>query len=184
MREPTLEEIFLDYYGEADMRALASRLATASTLPIMLDSTEPAVLQAGLECLGGRCAVNSVNYEDGDGPDSRFTKVTRLAVEHEAEQLIRCSARRRKVAARGEIMRCVAGVALEKPPALPERYDIGAGVRRGDEDGSTGRANERRERRRQASRPRTGDAGEPVGHRRPGRGPVGASSLRCGPDRG
>lgn len=51
---------------------LASRFATASTLPIMLDSTEPAVLQAGLEHLGGRYAVNSVNYEDGDGPGLAF----------------------------------------------------------------------------------------------------------------
>ena len=66
------------------MRELASRLATASTLPIVLDSTEPAVLQAGLECLGGRAVVNSVNYEDGDGPDSRFAKITKLVVEHGA----------------------------------------------------------------------------------------------------
>ena len=40
-----------------------------STLPLVLDSTEPAVLEAGLEMLGGRAVVNSVNYEDGDGPD-------------------------------------------------------------------------------------------------------------------
>jgi 5-methyltetrahydrofolate--homocysteine methyltransferase len=77
----------VDYVGRdgaADMAALASRFATASTLPIMLDSTEPAVLQAGLEHLGGRCAVNSVNYEDGDGPDSRFQKIMRLVKEHGA----------------------------------------------------------------------------------------------------
>ena len=66
------------------MRELAFRLATASTLPIVLDSTEPAVLQAGLECLGGRAVINSVNYEDGDGPDSRFTKIMKLVVEHGA----------------------------------------------------------------------------------------------------
>ena len=53
-----------------DMRELAGRFATASTLPIMLDSTEPDVIEAGLEMLGGRCVVNSVNFEDGDGPDS------------------------------------------------------------------------------------------------------------------
>ncbi len=51
------------------MRELAGRFATASTLPIMLDSTEPQVIEAGLEMLGGRCVVNSVNFEDGDGPD-------------------------------------------------------------------------------------------------------------------
>ncbi len=40
------------------------------------------MLQAGLERLGGRCAINSVNYEDGDGPDSRFAKVMPLVREH------------------------------------------------------------------------------------------------------
>ncbi|WP_072690016.1 methionine synthase [Rhodococcus marinonascens] len=80
-------DLNVDYVGRngaVDMAALASRFATASTLPIMLDSTEPAVLQAGLEHLGGRCAVNSVNYEDGDGPDSRFQKIMRLVKEHGA----------------------------------------------------------------------------------------------------
>ncbi|WP_186626434.1 methionine synthase [Rhodococcus sp. BP22] len=80
-------DLNVDYVGRdgaADMAALASRLATASTLPIMLDSTEPAVLKAGLEHLGGRSAVNSVNYEDGAGPDSRFQKIMRLVKEHGA----------------------------------------------------------------------------------------------------
>ena len=53
-------------------REMAGRLATASTLPLMLDSTEPPVIEAGLELLGGRVVINSVNYEDGDGPESRF----------------------------------------------------------------------------------------------------------------
>ena len=66
-----LIDLNVDYVGRdgaADMAELAGRLATASTLPIMLDSTEPDVLRAGLERLGGRSIVNSVNYEDGDGP--------------------------------------------------------------------------------------------------------------------
>src|ERR671917_1170399 len=82
-----LLDLNVDYVGRdgaADMRALASRFATASTLPIVLDSTEPAVLQAGLEALGGRAVVNSVNYEDGDGPDSRFARIMRLVAEHGA----------------------------------------------------------------------------------------------------
>ncbi len=56
------------------MTELAGRFATASTLPLVLDSTEVDVLRAGLEKLGGRAVINSVNYEDGDGPDSRFAK--------------------------------------------------------------------------------------------------------------
>ena len=82
-----LLDLCVDYVGRdgvADMNALASRLATASTLPIMLDSTETAVLRAGLEHLGGRCAINSVNYEDGDGPESRFHKTMELVAEHGA----------------------------------------------------------------------------------------------------
>jgi len=80
-------DLCVDYVGRdgvADMREIASRLATASTLPIVLDSTEPPVLQAGLESFAGRCVINSVNYEDGDGPDSRYTRVMRLVREHGA----------------------------------------------------------------------------------------------------
>ncbi|UOE21600.1 methionine synthase [Thermobifida halotolerans] len=80
-------DLCVDYVGRdgvRDMRELASRLATASTLPLVLDSTEVAVLEAGLEMIGGRAVLNSVNYEDGDGPDSRFARVASLAAEHGA----------------------------------------------------------------------------------------------------
>ncbi|MER5964559.1 methionine synthase [Streptomyces sp. NPDC002057] len=82
-----LLDLCVDYVGRdgtADMAELAGRFATASTLPIVLDSTEIGVLRAGLEKLGGRAVVNSVNYEDGDGPESRFAQVTALAKEHGA----------------------------------------------------------------------------------------------------
>ncbi|MFM9099772.1 MAG: homocysteine S-methyltransferase family protein, partial [Actinomycetota bacterium] len=80
-------DLSVDYVGRdgvADMSELASRLATSSTLPIVIDSTEPPVLKAGLERLGGRSVINSVNYEDGDGPDSRFAKIMPLVKEHGA----------------------------------------------------------------------------------------------------
>ncbi|BAU85058.1 5-methyltetrahydrofolate--homocysteine methyltransferase [Streptomyces laurentii] len=80
-------DLCVDYVGRdgvADMAELAGRFATASTLPIVLDSTELGVLRAGLEKLGGRAVINSVNYEDGDGPESRFAKVAGLAREHGA----------------------------------------------------------------------------------------------------
>jgi 5-methyltetrahydrofolate--homocysteine methyltransferase len=80
-------DLSVDYVGRdgvRDMTELAQRFATATTLPIMLDSTEPAVIKAGLEHLGGRCVINSVNYEDGDGPDSRFARIMPLAKEHGA----------------------------------------------------------------------------------------------------
>ncbi|MFI0912921.1 methionine synthase [Streptomyces abikoensis] len=80
-------DLCVDYVGRdgvADMEELAGRFATASTLPVVLDSTEVGVIRAGLEKLGGRAVINSVNYEDGDGPESRFAQVTRLAREHGA----------------------------------------------------------------------------------------------------
>ncbi|MEV8089817.1 methionine synthase [Streptomyces nigra] len=80
-------DLCVDYVGRdgvADMEELAGRFATASTLPIVLDSTEVDVIRAGLEKLGGRAVINSVNYEDGDGPESRFARVTALAREHGA----------------------------------------------------------------------------------------------------
>jgi len=80
-------DLSVDYVGRdgvRDMTELASRFATSSTLPIVLDSTEPAVLKAGLEALGGRSVINSVNYEDGDGPTSRFARIMPLVREHGA----------------------------------------------------------------------------------------------------
>ncbi|SPW31189.1 methionine synthase [Corynebacterium matruchotii] len=80
-------DLCVDYVGRDgrdDMAALASLLATSSTLPIMIDSTEPNVIQTGLEHLGGRCAVNSVNFEDGDGPGSRYQRIMQLVKTHGA----------------------------------------------------------------------------------------------------
>ncbi|HEX7995874.1 MAG TPA: methionine synthase, partial [Streptosporangiaceae bacterium] len=82
-----LLDLCVDYVGRdgvADMAEIASRLATAATLPLVLDSTEPDVIRAGLEHLGGRAVVNSVNYEDGDGPDSRIARVMPIIREHGA----------------------------------------------------------------------------------------------------
>jgi 5-methyltetrahydrofolate--homocysteine methyltransferase len=82
-----LLDVCIDYVGRdgvADVREVVSRLATSSTLPLVLDSTEPAVLQAGLELVGGRAVVNSVNFEDGEGEGSRFSRIMPLVREHGA----------------------------------------------------------------------------------------------------
>jgi 5-methyltetrahydrofolate--homocysteine methyltransferase len=82
-----LLDLCVDYVGRsgtADMIEVAGRLATAATLPLVIDSTEPEVIQAGLELLAGRAVVNSVNYEDGDGPTSRIARVMPLVAEHGA----------------------------------------------------------------------------------------------------
>ena len=80
-------DLCVDYVGRdgtADMAEIASRFATAVTLPIMIDSTEAHVVESGLNHLAGRAIVNSVNYEDGDGPNSRFQKVMPIIAEHGA----------------------------------------------------------------------------------------------------
>lgn len=82
-----LLDVCVDYVGRdgvADAREIVSRLASASTLPLVLDSTEPDVLRAGLELVGGRAVVNSVNFEDGDGPGSRYQRIMPLVREHGA----------------------------------------------------------------------------------------------------
>ncbi|GAA5025875.1 methionine synthase [Microbacterium fluvii] len=80
-----LLDVCVDYVGRDgvdDVREVVSRLASASTLPLVIDSTEPAVIGAGLALIGGRPVVNSVNYEDGDGPSSRFGRIMPLVKEH------------------------------------------------------------------------------------------------------
>ncbi len=80
-------DVCIDYVGRDgvdDVREIVSRFASASTLPLVIDSTEPAVLQAGMELIGGRPIVNSVNFEDGEGADSRFARIMPLVKEHGA----------------------------------------------------------------------------------------------------
>ncbi len=80
-------DVCVDYVGRdgaADMDLLAARLATQASVPLVLDSTEPPVMEAGLRHIGGRAVLNSANLEDGDGPGSRFDRVMSLAAEYGA----------------------------------------------------------------------------------------------------
>ena len=82
-----LLDVCVDYVGRdgtADMDEIASRFATQASVPLVLDSTEPEVLEAGLQWIGGRAVVNSANLEDGDEPGSRADRVFRLAREYGA----------------------------------------------------------------------------------------------------
>ena len=63
-------DVCVDYVGRdgvADMHEIAGRFATAAALPLVLDSTEPPVMEAGLQHIGGRAVLNSANLEDGRG---------------------------------------------------------------------------------------------------------------------
>lgn len=77
-------DVNVDYVGrdgERDMRELVSRLVTNVNLPLMLDSTEWQKMEAGLKVAGGKCLLNSTNYEDGE---ERFFKVLELAKQYGA----------------------------------------------------------------------------------------------------
>ncbi|MCS6812154.1 MAG: methionine synthase [Cyanobacteria bacterium] len=77
-------DVNVDYVGRdgvRDMRELVSRLVTNTTLPLMLDSTEWQKMEAGLKVAGGKCLLNSTNYEDGE---ERFFKVLELAKQYGA----------------------------------------------------------------------------------------------------
>ncbi len=81
-------DVNVDYVGrdgERDMRELVSRLVTNVTLPLMLDSTEWEKMEAGLKVAGGKCILNSTNYEDGD---ERFFKVLEIAKRYGAGVVI------------------------------------------------------------------------------------------------
>ena len=77
-------DVNVDYVGrdgERDMHELASRLVNNVTLPLMLDSTEWTKMEAGLKVAGGKCILNSTNYEDGE---ERFFQVLDLAKKYGA----------------------------------------------------------------------------------------------------
>jgi len=76
---------FVGRNGEADMHELASRLSTNIKIPLMFDSTEWQKMEAGLLHAGGKCILNSTNYEDGV---PRFAKVIELAKRYGASVVI------------------------------------------------------------------------------------------------
>ncbi|MDQ4070799.1 MAG: methionine synthase, partial [Actinomycetota bacterium] len=80
-------DVCVDYTGEdgvADMDEIARRFATQVSIPLMLDSTEPAVIETGLQWIGGKAVLNSVNLEDGDAPGTRLDRFLSLAREYGA----------------------------------------------------------------------------------------------------
>ncbi|MBG1266586.1 methionine synthase [Nostoc sp. WHI] len=81
-------DINVDYVGRdgvRDMYELVSRIVNNVTLPLMLDSTEWEKMEAGLKVAGGKCLLNSTNYEDGE---PRFLKVLELAKNYGAGVII------------------------------------------------------------------------------------------------
>src|SRR6476619_3141241 len=78
-------DVCVDYVGRdgtLDMDEVAKRFATQSSVPLVMDSTEPEVMEAGLQWLGGRSILNSANLEDGEAEGSRLDRVFKLAREY------------------------------------------------------------------------------------------------------
>jgi len=80
-------DVCVDYVGRdgtVDMREIAGRFASQASVPLVIDSTEPQVMEAALQLAGGRCILNSANLEDGEEPGRRMDRVFRLAQEYGA----------------------------------------------------------------------------------------------------
>jgi 5-methyltetrahydrofolate--homocysteine methyltransferase len=88
-----LIDVCVDYTGAdgvRDMDEVASRFATQASLPLVLDSTESDVIEAGLSWIGGRAVINSVNLEEGDAPGTRLDRFLSLAREYGAAVVCTC----------------------------------------------------------------------------------------------
>ena len=86
-------DVCVDYTGAdgvADMAEVASRFATQSTLPLMVDSTEAPVIERALQHIAGKPIINSVNLEEGDGAGTRLDGFLSLAREYGAAVVCTC----------------------------------------------------------------------------------------------
>ncbi len=73
-------DVCVAYVGrdeETDMKQIIGRLAAEVTAPLMIDSTEPTVIEAALKQAGGRCIINSINLEDGEDKFDRLCQLAR-----------------------------------------------------------------------------------------------------------
>ena len=80
-------DVCVDYVGRdgtVDMREIAGRFASQASVPLVIDSTEPQVMEAALQLAGGRCILNSANLEDGEEPGRRMDRVFTLARDYGA----------------------------------------------------------------------------------------------------
>ena len=116
-------DLCVDYTGRdgrADMDMVAALFATQSTAPIMLDSTEPEVVEAGLQRFGGKAILNSANLEEGEEEGKRFDRIMSLARDYGAAVVCMCideTGQARTADRKLEIARRIRDLAVE-------RYDI------------------------------------------------------------
>ena len=113
-------DVCVDYVGRGgtdDMAEIVSRVATQAGLPLVLDSTEPQVLEAGLQHIGGKPVLNSANLEEGEEPGKRFDRVMSLAREYGAAVVCMCideEGQARTADRKVEIARRIRDLAVER----------------------------------------------------------------------
>ncbi|HUJ02595.1 MAG TPA: dihydropteroate synthase, partial [Rhizomicrobium sp.] len=61
----------------ADMREVLTRMRGAVNAPLVFDSTEYPVLEGALKLYGGKGIINSINFEDGEGPAAKKLALAR-----------------------------------------------------------------------------------------------------------
>ena len=77
-------DVNVDYAGrdsEKDMAEVVSRFVRQVDAPLMLDSTQPSIIEAGLRHAPGKCIINSANLEDGE---EKFAELCELARKYDA----------------------------------------------------------------------------------------------------
>jgi len=81
-------DINVDYAGRdnvQDMREVVSRIVKQVDAPLMLDSTQPKTIEAGLKHAAGKCIINSANFEDGE---EKFDAMCAIARRYNAALVI------------------------------------------------------------------------------------------------
>ena len=61
----------------AEMSEVVSRMRGSVNAPLVIDSTELAVLEAALKLYGGKPILNSINFEDGEAPAAKRLDLAR-----------------------------------------------------------------------------------------------------------
>jgi 5-methyltetrahydrofolate--homocysteine methyltransferase len=80
MRGSHMLDVCVDFVGrdgKRDMHEVVRRYVNAIAAPLMLDSTDPDVMEAGLKLAGGRCVLNSTNLEEGEEKLGRVCELAR-----------------------------------------------------------------------------------------------------------
>ena len=81
-------DINVDYAGRdgvTDMARVVSETVRQVDAPIMVDSTQCSILEAGLQHAGGKCVINSANFEEGE---EKFDRLCTLARTYSAALVI------------------------------------------------------------------------------------------------